>query len=337
MTQSTESIVTIRLTRTFSRSMYVVIACCFAILPAFTQQPPTSPAQSPGGKLNDYFHTGAGAFYLRRAEGDLITQTLRGNISVLFGSGANIIVLSGKQGKFLVDAGIGVSEAKVQVALNKISPTPLTYVVNTHWHWDHTDGNGWMYESGATIIAHRNTLKHLSESTHVDDWNWTLPPVPVGARPTVLVDDIKTISFDEEIIQIEHYGPGHTDGDVSVYFEKADVLALGDTFWNGSYPFIDNQDGGNINDAIKWANRTVKTTTDKTIVIPGHGPVGTRTQLIEFRDMLVTVRDNVVALKRQGKSLDEIIAAKPTAAFDEKWGHFVIDPAHFTRLVYAGL
>jgi glyoxylase-like metal-dependent hydrolase (beta-lactamase superfamily II) len=253
------------------------------------------------------------------------------------GSGANIIVLSGDRGKFLVDAGISVSQAKVRSALNAINPTPVVYVVNTHWHWDHTDGNGWMHQSGATIIAHRNTLKHLSQATHVDDWNWTMPAVPAGARPTILVDDSITFIFERDTIHVDHYGPGHTDGDLSVYFEKADVSALGDTFWNGHYPFIDNQDGGNINGAIKWADRAIERTTDKTIVIPGHGPVGTRAQLTEFRDMLVTVRDNVAALKRQGKSLDEVIAAKPTAAFDEKWGRFVIDPAHFTRLVYAGL
>jgi len=139
-----------------------------------------------------------------------------------------------------------------------------------------------------------------------------------------------------DTIHVNHYGPGHTDRDLSVYFEKADVLALGDTFWNGYYPFIDNQDGGNINDAIKWADKAIECTTDKTIVVPGHGPVGTRSQLIEFRN-IATVRDNIVALKRQGKPLDEVIAAKPSAAFDEKWGRFVIDPAHFIRLVYAGL
>jgi glyoxylase-like metal-dependent hydrolase (beta-lactamase superfamily II) len=298
---------------------------------------PTSVEQSSGATPHDYFHTGAGARYLRRAEGDIVTQTLRGNVSVLMGSGANIIVLSGDRGKFLVDAGISVSEAKVKSALNAISPTPVVYVVNTHWHWDHTDGNGWMHQSGATIIAHRNTLKHLSQATHVDDWNWTMPPVPAGARPTILVDDSTTFIFAGDTIDVEHNGLGHTDGDVWVYFEKADVLALGDTFWNGNYPFIDNQDGGNINGAIKWADKAIERTTDKTIVIPGHGPVGSRAQLIEFRDMLVTVRDNVAALKRQGKSLDEVIAAKPTAAFDEKWGRFVIEPAHFTRLVYAGL
>ena len=284
-----------------------------------------------------YFSTGAGAHYLRKAEGDIVTQTLRGNVSVLMGSGANIVVLSADHGKFLVDAGISASEVKVRAALNEIGPTQVTYVVNTHWHWDHTDGNGWLHDSGATIIAHPNTLKYLSQATHVDDWNWTMPPLLAGARPTILVGDSTTFIFAGDTIHVDHYGPGHTDGDLSVYFEKADVLALGDTFWNGNYPFIDNQDGGNINDAIKWAEKEIERATDKTIVVPGHGPVGTRSQLIGFRNMLATVRDNVAALKRQGKSLDEVIAAKPSATFDENWGRFVIDPAHFIRLVYAGL
>jgi glyoxylase-like metal-dependent hydrolase (beta-lactamase superfamily II) len=122
-----------------------------------------------------------------------------------------------------------------------------------------------------------------------------------------------------------------------VYFKEADVLALGDTFWNGFYPYIDNEDGGSIDGAIKWADKAVARTTDHTIVIPGHGPVGSRTELIAFRDMLVTVRSNVAALKRQGKSLDEIVAAKPTAAFDAVWGNFVFNGAQFTKMVYAGL
>jgi glyoxylase-like metal-dependent hydrolase (beta-lactamase superfamily II) len=126
-------------------------------------------------------------------------------------------------------------------------------------------------------------------------------------------------------------------GDLWVYFKKADVLALGDTFWNGFYPYIDNEDGGSINGAISRANKAVARTTEHTIVIPGHGPVGTRAQLIEFRDMLVTVRNNVSAPKQQGKSLDEIVAAKPTAAFDVKWGNFVFNGDQFTKMVYAGL
>jgi glyoxylase-like metal-dependent hydrolase (beta-lactamase superfamily II) len=286
---------------------------------------------------DDYFHTGAGAKYLKRADSDMVVQSLRGNISVLMGSGGNITVLSGKEGKFLVDAGISKSQDKLGAILQSINAAPVKYVVNTHWHWDHTDGNAWLHAAGATIVAHRNTFKHLTETTHVNAWNWTFAPVPEGARPTLLVSQDKTLTFAGSKIDIENFGQGHTDGDLWVYFETADVLALGDTFWNGFYPYIDNEDGGSIDGAIQWANQAVARTTDHTIVIPGHGAVGTRSQLIEFRDMLVSVRNNVAALQQQGKTLDEIIAAKPTAAFDARWGNFVFNGEQFTRMVYAGL
>jgi glyoxylase-like metal-dependent hydrolase (beta-lactamase superfamily II) len=286
---------------------------------------------------DDYFHTGAGARYLRRADEDLVVIPVRGNITVLMGSGGNVVVLSGAEGKFLVDAGISKSQEKMRAALDKIGPGPLKYLVNTHWHWDHTDGNAWMHEAGATIIAHIKTFKHLTETTHVNAWNWTFDPVPDGARPTLLVESKSAFSFAGGQLEIEYLGEGHTDGDLWVYFKDADVLALGDTFWNGIYPYIDNEGGGSIDGAIHWANEAVMRTTDHTILIPGHGPVGTRAELVEFRDMLVAIRDNIVALKRQGKSLDEIIAAKPTAAFDDKWGKLVFNGPKFTKMVYAGL
>ena len=159
--------------------------------------------------------------------------------------------------------------------------------------------------------------------------------MPVGGRPTVTFETGKTINFDGETILLKNFGPGHTDGDVSVYFPKADVLVLGDIFWNGIYPFIDNGAGGGIDGMIRWVNASLTRVTDKTIIVPGHGPVGNRAQLIEFRNMLVGIRDNVARLKKQGKSLNEVIAAKPSSAYDAKWGNFVIDPAFFTRLVYA--
>lgn len=286
---------------------------------------------------DDYFHTGAGARYLRRADADLVVQPLRGNVAVLMGSGGNITVLSGDEGKFQVDAGIAKSQEKLQAALHKISAAPVKYVVNTHWHWDHTDGNAGMHAAGATVVAHKNTFKHLTETTHVNAWNWTFDPVPVDARPTLLIDQAKTFAFAGTRIDVENLGEGHTDGDLWVYFREADVLALGDTFWNGIYPYIDNEDGGSIDGAIKWASKAVERTTDRTIVVPGHGAVGTRAQLVEFRDMLVTVRNNVAALKQQGKSIEEILAAKPTASFDAKWGNFVFNGDQFTRMVYAGL
>lgn len=271
------------------------------------------------------------------AKAEITVEPLRGGISVLMGSGGNITVLSAKEGKLMVDAGIAVSQARVEAALDKLGPGKVKYLINTHYHWDHTDGNKWVQASGATIIAHKNTLKHVSESTRVEDWNYTFDPLPEAARPKVLVDTDKTITFAGSKVIMKNFGDGHTDSDLWVYFAKADVLVLGDIFWNGVYPFIDNAHGGGINQAIRWADHAIKQCGANTIVVPGHGPVGNRAQLVEFRDMLATIRDNVAALKKQGKSLDEIIAAKPTAAFDAKYGKFVIDPAFFTRLVYAGL
>ncbi len=268
---------------------------------------------------------------------DVTVERLRGNLSVLFGSGGNIVVLDGPDGKLVVDDGIAVSKDKIQAALDKISAEPIKYVINTHWHWDHTDGNEWIHNQGAIIIAQENTLKHLSVTTRVEDWNYTFQPWPMGGRPTVTFKTEKTLEFDGETVLMKNFGPGHTDGDVSVYFPKADVLVLGDIFWNGIYPFIDNGVGGGIDGMIRWVNASLTHANDKTIIVPGHGPVGNKAQLAAFRDMLSTIRDNVSRLKKQGKSLDEAIAAKPTAAYDAKWGNFVINPAFFTRLVYAGL
>jgi glyoxylase-like metal-dependent hydrolase (beta-lactamase superfamily II) len=271
------------------------------------------------------------------AKADISVQQLRGNISVLMGSGGNIVVFTSPEGKLLVDAGIAVSRPRIQAALDSISQAPLKYVINTHWHWDHTDGNAWMHDLGATIVAQENTLKRLSTTTRVEDWNYTFKPAPIGARPTVLVKTDKTINFNGETVVIKGYGPGHTDTDVSVYFTKADVMSLGDIWWNGYYPFIDYATGGSIDAMIRLTNTYLNSVTDNTIIVPGHGPVGNRAQLIEFRDMLVAIRANVAHLKKQGQSLDDIIAAKPTAAYDAKWGGYVIDPAFFTRLVYAGV
>ena len=153
----------------------------------------------------------------------------------------------------------------------------------------------------------------------------------------MLVSARKTMSFDGESILISPYGKSHTDGDLFVHFKKADVLFTGDTWWNGLYPFIDYVAGGGINGMIGAATENISMTTDHTIVVPGHGPVGTRADLVEYRDMLVATRDRVAALKKQGMSLDQVIAAKPTEAFDAKWGQAIISRALFTTLVYRGV
>jgi glyoxylase-like metal-dependent hydrolase (beta-lactamase superfamily II) len=264
-------------------------------------------------------------------------QPLRGDLSVLEGSGGNITVLNSPKGKFLVDGGIAFSKDSIAQALQTISDAPPLFVVNTHYHWDHTDSNAWLHKLGATIIAHPNTLKHLSTSTRVDDWEFTFPPAPAAGRPTDLVSKTKTMKFNGTTIRIAYYGLSHTDSDLWVYFIEPDVLATGDTWWNGYYPFIDNENGGSIDGMIRAAKANVQRVTEKTLVVPGHGPVGGRAELIEYRNMLVDIRGKVAALKQQGKSQAEVVAAKPTAAYDRKWGGFVINPDFFTRLVFDGL
>ena len=264
-------------------------------------------------------------------------QPVRGDISVLEGSGGNITVLNSPRGKFLVDGGIAYSRDSIAHALQTISSAPPLFVINTHYHWDHTDSNAWLHELGATIIAHPNTLKHLSTSTRVDDWEFTFPPASAAGRPTELVPKTKTMKFQGTTIRIAYYGPSHTDSDLSVYFVEPDVFATGDTCWNGYYPFIDNENGGSIDGMIRAAKENVEHVTEKTLIVPGHGPIGGRAQLIEYRDMLIDIRAKVAALKNQGMSQAEVVAAKPTAAYDVKWGGFVINPDFFTRLVFDGL
>jgi glyoxylase-like metal-dependent hydrolase (beta-lactamase superfamily II) len=174
-------------------------------------------------------------------------------------------------------------------------------------------------------------------SNHVDEWNHTFTPAPLAARPTVLVSDRKTLHIDGATLKLKYYGLAHTDGDISVYYPEADILQTGDTWWNGYYPMIDYGAGGSIDGMIRAANINIALATEKTIVVPGHGPVGNRDELVAYRDMLVAIRNNVAKLKQSGMSLPQIIAAKPTAAFDQKWGGFVIGPDLFTSLVYRGL
>ena len=262
---------------------------------------------------------------------------LRGNVSVLQGSGGNIAVLTGPDGKLLVDAGITASRPQITEALDTLSPDPVKHLINSHWHFDHTDGNEWLHSIGAEITAHENTRKHLSITTQVEDWNFTFPPAPAEALPTKLFNSEQTLHVNGATLSLEYYSPAHTDSDISVHFTDDDIIHVADTLWNGHFPFIDYSTGGSIDGMIRAAEANVAKVTDKTIVISGHGSIGNKSQLIEFRDMLVSVRDEVSRLKKQGKSLDEVVAAKPTADYDAKWGGFVVDGNFFTRLVYAGV
>jgi len=236
-----------------------------------------------------------------------------------------------------VDAGITASRQRITQALAGISADPIRHLINTHWHFDHTDGNEWVHSEGAEIIAHENTRKHLSETTRVEGWKFTFPSSPEAALPTIVFKTDETIYLNGMTLALKYYPPAHTDSDISVEFTEANILHVGDTWWNGHYPFIDYSTGGNITGAIRAAEANIARVADDAIVIPGHGPIGGKAELIEFRDMLVTVRDNVADMKKKGMTLEEIVGAGPTAPYDAKWGGFVIDGKTFTALVYTGV
>jgi glyoxylase-like metal-dependent hydrolase (beta-lactamase superfamily II) len=272
------------------------------------------------------------------AKSPIKIHRLHGNVSVLEGSGGNIAVLTGADGKVFIDAGITASRSRILEAANSLGRDPITHLINTHWHFDHTDGNQWLNAEGSEIIAHENTHKHLLTAQRVEDWDFNFPSPPLAAVPTEVFATEKTMKLNRSTLHLKHYGPAHTDSDISVTIPEANILHCGDTFWNGIYPFIDYSTGGNIDGMIKAADANVAAATDTTVVIPGHGkPVSNKAELVTYRDMLVAIRTNVAKIKQQGRSVEETIAAKPTAAFDAKWGQFVITPALFTRLVYQGV
>jgi glyoxylase-like metal-dependent hydrolase (beta-lactamase superfamily II) len=271
------------------------------------------------------------------AASNIIVQKLRGNVSVILGAGGNITVLPGRDGKVLIDAGFAGARPKITAALASISSDPIKHLINTHWHFDHTDGNGWMHSAGAVILAHTNTRKHLAATTRVEGWNFTFPPSPPGAIPAEVFDDERTLELNGATIILKYYGPAHTDSDIYVHFTNADIFNVADTFWNGYYPFIDYSTGGSIDGMIRAAEANLVKVTDTTIVIPGHGAVGDKSQLAFYRDLLVETREKVAALKKQGKSLDDVVAAKPTAATDATWGNGFRSPKDFIGDVFQGV
>jgi glyoxylase-like metal-dependent hydrolase (beta-lactamase superfamily II) len=279
-----------------------------------------------------------GGAFKEAATAKVTVQKLRRNISILSGAGGNIVVLTGPDGKLLVDAGIITARPHVSEALASINGDAIKQLINTHWHFDHTGGNEWVHEAGASILAHENTRKHLSQPTRVEgNWQHTFPPAPAGAIPSTVFRGDYTLHVNGTNLMLESYLPAHTDSDVSVYFTEADIFHTGDTFWNRDYPFIDYSTGGSIDGQIRAAEANISKVADKTIVIPGHGAVGGKADLILFLDVLVEIRDTVSALKRQGKTLPEVIAAKPGARYDAEWGNLFQNPADFAALVYQGV
>jgi glyoxylase-like metal-dependent hydrolase (beta-lactamase superfamily II) len=256
---------------------------------------------------------------------------------MLTGAGGNIGLSVGKSGSFVVDDQYAPLTDKILAAIKAITPDPVRFVVNTHWHGDHTGGNENMGKAGAFIVAHDNVRKRMSTEQFNATFKRATPPSPEGALPVVTFAEGLTFWWNGEEIRVRHVAPAHTDGDAVVHFVKADVVHMGDLFFNGGYPFVDTSSGGRVDGVIAAADGVLQTVTEKTRIIPGHGPLATKADLQAYRDVVKACRDRIAKLKAEGRDRAAVIAAKPTADYDAKWGQGFMKGDVFTGLVFDSL
>ncbi len=262
------------------------------------------------------------------------TVPVADGLFMLVGSGGNIGLSVGADGAFLIDDQYAPLTDKIKAAVSAQTDQPIRFVVNTHWHGDHTGGNEHMGEAGAIIVAHENVRKRMSTEQFLKAFNMRRPPSPPGALPVVTFTDAVTFHWNGDDIRVFHVAPAHTDGDAVIHFQKANVIHAGDTFFNGMYPFIDTSTGGSLDGMIAAADRILALADDATKIIPGHGPLANKADLIAYRDMLDTVRARIREMIQAGKTRDEVVAAKPTADLDAAWGKGFLQPDVWVGIVY---
>lgn len=235
---------------------------------------------------------------------------------LLTGRDGNVVMVTDDRGVLLIDDERARDLEEMLVAARALSSGPVRYVVNTHWHLDHSGGNADLAGAGAVVIAHRNVRARLATDQFMAAYNRTIPASPEVALPTIVFDTELTLHFGGETLQLRHTPAAHTDGDSLVYLERANVLHMGDVFFNGLFPFIDRSSGGGIQGLIASVDTALTMADADTQVIPAHGPAATRADLLAYREMLAAVRDRVQAGIDVGETLDEIIASQPLAPYD---------------------
>jgi glyoxylase-like metal-dependent hydrolase (beta-lactamase superfamily II) len=236
----------------------------------------------------------------------------------------------------VVDTFVQPAWPKLEEQLKALG-APIKYVINTHWHFDHTDNNAAFRAAGATLVAHENTKKRLSAPQRIEMLKLDFPASPAEALPERVFKDGWKLEANGERIEVSHVAPAHTDTDVILDFDRANVLHAGDVFFNGRYPLIDWSTGGRVDGMIAAANRLLSMADADTKIVPGHGGLGTKADLVKYRDMLVTAADRVRKLKAAGKSLEEAIAAKPFTDLDADWAGGRYKGDDFVRIVYLTL
>ena len=262
---------------------------------------------------------------------------LTDNVYVLFGAGGNIGLSVGEDGAFLIDDQFAPLSEKITEAISTVTDKPVSFLLNTHHHSDHTGGNENFGKAGAMIVAHENVYERLTEEQVINFFNMTIPPAPEVALPVITFTDEMTFHWNNDDINIFHAATAHTDGDSIVYFEKANVVHMGDLFFNGMYPFIDLDAKGSIAGMVAGVARVLEMIDENTQVIPGHGPMATTEDLQAYYDMLVTVQDRVQNQIDRGKGKEDVIAAGLTKDFDDAWGNGILQPDQWVVLVYESI
>lgn len=236
-------------------------------------------------------------------------------------SDSTILLHIGDDGALLVDSHWSYMNDAIRATLTELTEQPVRYVINTHWHPDHTDGNENFHNTGAVLFAHENVRTRMAEGQVIEFFGFEVPPYPEDALPNVTFSDEITMHVNGEDICVFYTAPAHTDGDAVVYFPEANIVHMGDVYLHGIYPFIDTSSGGDAAGSIEVLNRALEMINEDTVVVPGHGPLSNYQELRDYRDMFVTVHDRVQQAVQDGQSLEQVIAAKPTAEFDARYNN----------------
>jgi glyoxylase-like metal-dependent hydrolase (beta-lactamase superfamily II) len=274
------------------------------------------------------------------------SQKLADNLTMLSGPGGSVVVLNGPDGKFVVDSFVAPAWPRLKKALDGLGNAPVKCLIDTHWHFDHTDNNAPLHAAGATVLAHENTKRRMSEPHDLpvlyrgSDGSLAglhFDPSPVEALPQQTFADSYKLKANGETLALQHVAAAHTDTDIYIHFEKANVIQMGDLFFNWMYPYIDPSTGGKLTGMIAAADKILSLAGNDTKIVAGHGPLGNRADLKKSRDMLVTSRDRIEKLKSAGKSAQEAVAAKPFADLDAAWGNGIINSEQWVQIVYLTL
>lgn len=265
------------------------------------------------------------------------SQKVAAGVYMLTGAGGNVGLGVGDDAVFVVDDQYAPLTPKILAAIAAVTNKPVRFVVNTHWHWDHTGGNEHMGQAGALLIAQDNVRRRLASEQIVEFFRDTVAPSPLDALPVITFSDTITFHINGDDVQAFHVANAHTDGDAVIVWRKANVVHTGDVFFAGRFPFIDLSSGGSIDGMIAAVDLIFNLSNDSTRIIPGHGPLSDRATLHEYGSMLKTIRDRVSQQKNAGRTLAQTIATHPTAQFDAKWGTGSIKPDQFVEFIYRSL